>query len=80
MLEAGFAYPEGDIYLDQYLVIEADGEIGVYRNWFQDYTPDTICAELEAAGFTVESLWSGLAGTPYQPQSDWIGVIARKPG
>ena len=53
--------------------------ITVYRNWFQDYTPTTIRAELEAAGFTIHSLWSDLVGTPYQETSDWIGIIASKP-
>ncbi|HMQ30991.1 MAG TPA: class I SAM-dependent methyltransferase [Chloroflexaceae bacterium] len=76
VLEQGFAYP-GAIYLDQYIVIEADGTISVYRNWFQDYTAETIGAELAANGFAVESLWSDLAGTPYAEDADWIGVVAR---
>jgi len=77
VLEQGFAYP-GDLYLDQYIVVEGDGKISVYRNWFQDYTPETIRAELAAGGLTVESLWGDLAGAPYTPDSDWIGIIARK--
>lgn len=79
VLEEGFAYP-GNIYLDQYIVIEESGEISVYRNWFQDFTPETIRAELEANGFAVESLWSDLTGTPLQPDSEWIGVVARPSG
>jgi SAM-dependent methyltransferase len=78
VLEQGFSYPN-DLYLDQYVVVEGDAKISVYRNWFQDYTPETIRAELEAAGFAVESLWSDLTGTPYTPDSDWIGIVARKP-
>ena len=77
VLEQGFAY-EGDIFLDQYVVIEENGKISVYRNWFQDYTAVTIRAELESNKFTVESLWSDLMGAPYNPASDWIGVIARR--
>lgn len=76
VLEQGFAYA-GDIYLDQYLVIEASGKVSAYRNWFQDYTPETIRTELEAGGFKVDSMWSDLAGTAFQPGSDWIGVVAR---
>jgi SAM-dependent methyltransferase len=79
VLEQGFSYP-GDLYLDQYVVVESNAKISVYRNWFQDYTPDTIRAELEAGGFAVESLWSDLTGTPYAPASDWIGIVARKSG
>jgi len=77
VLEHGFAYPN-DIFLDQYIVIEGDGKISVYRNWFQDYTPETIRAELTAGGFEVESLWGDLTGLPYTPDSEWIGIIARK--
>ena len=78
VLEQGFAYDE-DISLDQYTVFEVGGKISVYRNWFQDYTPASIRAELEAGGFEVESLWGDLTGTAYHPGSDWIGVVARKP-
>jgi SAM-dependent methyltransferase len=77
VLEQGFAYPD-DLYLDQYVVIEGDGKISVYRNWFQDYSPETIRTELAAAGFEIESLWSDLTGTPYISDSEWIGVVARK--
>ncbi len=78
VLEQGFSYPEQDLYLDQYVVVEADGKISVYRNWFQDYSADTIGTELEANQFTVESIWSDLTGTSYEPTSEWIGVIAKK--
>ena len=77
VLEQGFAYPD-DLYLDQYIVIEGDGKISVYRNWFQEYTPETIRAELAAGGFEIESLWGDLTGTPYTPDSEWIGIVARK--
>ena len=76
VLEEGFDYPEQSIWLDQYVVIEADGTVSVFRNWFQDYTPETITAELEQGGFTVESLWGDLTGQPYRPESEWIGIIA----
>jgi SAM-dependent methyltransferase len=79
VLEEGFAYPD-DLFLDQYIVIEGDGKISVYRNWFQDYTPESISAELTAVGFEVESLWSDLTGQPYTPEAEWIGVVARKRG
>ena len=52
--------------------------MSIYRNWFQDYTGETIRAEIEAGGFRVESLGSDLMGTPFSPESEWIGVVARK--
>jgi SAM-dependent methyltransferase len=74
----GFHYPEDDTALDQYIIIEAGGRTTVYRNWFHYYSPETITAELEAQGFIVEGLYSDLWGTPYQEDSGWIGVVARK--
>jgi SAM-dependent methyltransferase len=79
VLEHGFAY-DGDVFLDQYIVVEPSAKISVYRNWFQDYTAGTIGAELEAGGFAVHRLWGDLTGTPLTPESDWIGVVARKTG
>ncbi len=80
VLEQGFDYPEEAIYLDQYTVIEPDGTITVYRNWFQDYTPETITAELVQAGFEVRAVWNDLEGTPYTPDTEWIGLAALKVG
>ncbi len=64
VLEEGFDYPEQSIFLDQAIVIEEDGKISVYRNWFQDYSLATITAEMEGAGFTVQGAWNDLLGTP----------------
>ena len=78
VLEEGFDYPEQSIWLDQYTVIEADGKVSVYRNWFQDYTPETITSELSQGGFSVESLWGDLTGEPYTPTSEWIGLVTSR--
>lgn len=77
VLEQGFSYP-GEITLDQYVLIEGDGTLTTFRNWYQDYTPETICAELTAHGFAVDSLWCDLLGTPYQPASEWIGLVTHR--
>jgi SAM-dependent methyltransferase len=79
VLEQGFGYSH-NLYLDQYVVIEADGKVSVYRNWFQDYTADEIRAELAGGGFVVEGLWSDLQGAPYASDSDWIRIVARRAG
>lgn len=79
MLARGFAYPERDLFLAQYIVVEANGAMAVYRNWFQDYTLATITAVLQGHGFRVESAWGDLAGQPYDDTTEWIGVVARKP-
>jgi SAM-dependent methyltransferase len=78
VLEQGFDYPEHDTYLDQYIVIEADGRLSVYRNWFLDYSLETITPVLEARGFAVRGYWNDLTGTPYTPDTEWIGLAAQK--
>jgi SAM-dependent methyltransferase len=76
-LEMGFDYPEQAIYLDQYIVVEPEGTIAVYRNWFQDYNPDSITVELAENGFEVRGLWGDLMGTPWTADSEWIGIVAQ---
>jgi SAM-dependent methyltransferase len=78
VLEEGFDYPEQSIFLDQTIVIEESGKISVYRNWFQDYDRATITAELEQAGFAVQSVWNDLLGTPFSENTEWIGIVAQK--
>lgn len=78
VLEQGFDYPDELIYLDQYVIVEPDGKIILYRNWFQDYTVQMIMAELSAASFNVETVWGDLAGTPSTIDDEWIGLIAHK--
>ena len=80
VLEHGFDYPQEAIWLDQYIVIEETGGMTLYRNWFQDYDPEAITAELSSGGFTVQSYWADLAGTPYHEESEWIGLAAKKTG
>ncbi|MFW5714594.1 MAG: SAM-dependent methyltransferase [Brevefilum sp.] len=78
VLAQGFEYSKEMIYLDQYLVIEADGKLSVYRNWFQDFDRESITAEVEGTGFTVQSIWGDLTGAPHTPQSEWIGLMVQK--
>ena len=78
VLEQGFDYPEQSIFLDQAVVLEEDGKLTVYRNWFQDFSRETITEELENGGFTVQSVWNDLLGTPFTTDTEWIGVIANK--
>ena len=78
VLEAGFDYPEQSIWLDQYTVIEVEGKVSVYRNWFQDYTPESISNELAHAGFAMKNLLGDLTGSPYTPESEWLGLLTSR--
>lgn len=78
VLEDGFDYPEQSIFLDQAIVIEESGQVSVYRNWFQDFTRETITKELTEAGFVVQSVWNNLTGTPFTEDTAWIGLVCEK--
>lgn len=78
VLEQGFDYPEYDTWLDQYTVIDEDGEIKTYRLWLHDYSLPTISQVLNNNGFEMEYVWSALDGAEYKDGSDWIAVVARK--
>lgn len=66
----GVAYPERDLFLEQYIVIEADGSLAVHHNWFQDYTRHTITDLLQDHGFRIAGVWGDLAGNPYSDGSE----------
>jgi SAM-dependent methyltransferase len=78
VLEQGFDYPDELIYLDQFIVIDEDDGVRVFRNWFQDFNPDSIRKELEIGGFHVLDLYADLLGNPLSEDSEWIGIIAER--
>lgn len=73
-----YHYAEHDTTLDQYLVIEDSGTLTDFRVWTHHYTPETISPPLRAHGFTVETAYADLMGTPYTPEAEWAGIVARK--
>lgn len=77
VLEQGFDYPEDDVWLDQYIIID-DDNVSVYRNWFHDYNLAEIRQILQKAGFEIVQAWNDLTGTPYQEGGDWIAVVGKK--
>jgi len=78
VLELGFDWPEQSLWLNQYVVIDADSTVTVYRIWANDHTEESIRAVLTARGLEVESIWGDLTGTPLTDDSEWIGVLARR--
>lgn len=68
--------PGAPLYLDEHVVL-TPGEQRVYRVWEQCFTPASLGAELAAAGFVVEATYADLAGSPLDPASPQLGVVAR---
>ena len=70
-----FKYDEEKVVLDKYTIIEPDCSRTVY-NWLQYFAPEDLERELKEAGFSVEGLYSDVAGTPYDRESSEIAVAA----
>ena len=72
-----FKYYEEKIVLDKYTIIEADRTRTVY-NWLQYFSPEALKNEFVECGFEIENLYSDVAGTPYDMQSNEFAVVAEK--
>jgi SAM-dependent methyltransferase len=74
-IQRSFVYPEECLSLDRYVIVEP-GETWQIYNWFQYFTPDSIEAELQGAGFEIDQLVGDLTGVPLAPKSEFIGIVA----
>ena len=73
-----FKYEREKVVLDKYTIIEADRTRNVY-NWLQYFSPEALEKEFVECGFTIEKLYSDVAGTPYVSQASEFAVVAKKP-
>jgi SAM-dependent methyltransferase len=72
-----FKYDEEKVVLDKYTIIESDRTRKVY-NWLQYFAPEDLEREFIEAGFSVNGLYSDVAGTPYDRKSSEFAVIANR--
>lgn len=69
---------EGDIRLNQYTIINEDGEANVYRVWDHYYTKNTITEELKKAGFSNIEIFSDVRGNFYDEESKTMCIVVEK--
>lgn len=67
---------EDNIWAEQYIVID-EQDVKVYRNWFHDYTKESIVKVVQAAGFSEVQVLGGLYTEEEENEADWLTVIAR---
>ncbi len=72
-----FKYAEEKVVLDKYTLIEESRTQTVY-NWLQYFTPEALEREFLECGFTVEKFYSDVAGSPFDPETTEIAVVAEK--
>ena len=74
-IQRTFVYKDLMLVLERYTIVEP-GDTWEIFNWIQHFTPDTLRAELQAAGFRIEQMAGDLNGAPLEADSELIGVIA----
>jgi cyclopropane fatty-acyl-phospholipid synthase-like methyltransferase len=72
-----FKYKPEKVLLDKYTIIEESRTRVVY-NWLQHFSREMLAEEFEANGFKIEEFYADVAGTPYNPDSTEIAVVARQ--
>ena len=72
-----FKYEEEKIVLDKYTLIEESRTRTVY-NWLQYFSREAIEREFVECGFTVDELFSDVAGSRFDPESAEIALVAKK--
>ncbi len=72
-----FKYEREKVVLDKYTIIEADRTRTIY-NWLQYFSPETLEREFTECGFTIEKIFSDVAGTPFDSKANEFAVVAKK--
>ncbi len=72
-----FKYDKEKVVLDKYTIIEKGRTRTIY-NWLQYFSHDDLKNEFEECGFTVENLYSDVAGSTFVPESKEFAIVARK--
>lgn len=78
VLERRLAYPAEDVCGTEYAVLDERGAATIYRIWEQRFSRAVLEALLGGAGFEIEHVAGDLTGAPWTPDSDTLGVVARR--
>lgn len=71
-------YEDAQAYVEQFVVMDEEERIEVYRNWNQCYSPETIKPLMEEAGFGELFFAGDVAGKEYSDQTETLCVVGRK--
>ena len=72
-----FKYESEKVALDKYTLIEADRTRTVY-NWLQYFSPGEIEKEIVECGFTVDGIYSDVAGSPFVLETKEFAMVGKK--
>ncbi len=74
LLTQDLHYPERDVFLEGYIIIEENGAISDYRNWHKYFSEKTIKNFLEKHGFQIDEIWGNFSGDKYKDTSQEMGI------
>ena len=72
-----FKYEKEKVVLDKYTIIEAARTRTIY-NWLKYFSPEALERELVECGFSIEKLYSDVAGSPFDQENLEFAVVAKK--
>ena len=72
-----FKYEEEKVVLDKYTIVEQSRTRTVY-NWLQYFSPEAIEREFVESGFTIDEMYSDVAGSPFDPEAAEIAIVAKR--
>ncbi len=73
-----YYYGDEDVKLEQYIIMDQEGDAALYRIWHRYFTLTRITNLLRKHGFIVEDFYTDLMGNAYEKGSGSIGIVARK--
>jgi len=73
-----FKYEEEKLVLDKYTLIEAAHTRTIY-NWLQYFSSEALEREFVECEFTIEELYSDVAGSPFDAEAKEFAIVAGKP-
>ncbi|MBN2413350.1 class I SAM-dependent methyltransferase [candidate division KSB1 bacterium] len=73
-----FKYEKEKVVLDKYTLIEDSRTRTVY-NWLQYFSAERLEKEFTECGFTINQLYSDVAGSPFEQETAEFAVVASKP-
>jgi len=72
-----FKYEREKVVLDKYTIIERTRTRTVY-NWLQYFSPEALEREFVECGFSIEKLYSNVAGSSFDSETKEFAVVAQK--
>lgn len=78
LLTENIKYPTQSVLLTQYMVMDGNSEVDVYRIWDRAFLKETISKILLDSGFCDIKVYEDLTGKTYSKKLQTMGIIAEK--